>query len=284
MRTIIHLSDLHFGRIRPDLLDPLVKIINSAAPDLVVVSGDLTQRARVAQFGEARAFLDRIAAPRLVVPGNHDVPLDNVAMRAFAPWSRYRRWISTDLNPVFEDEEIAVAGVNTVNPLYWQRGRIGDPAVARIRSAFSDSDERRVHIVVAHHPFAQASEERKALMRGAPAAAVALAQCGADVILSGHLHVWRAAPHAPQDDRSRAMLMVQAGTGLSTRVRGDDNDFNLLRIEPDEIIVERFVATAGVAAFTRVQGVRFRRTPDGWRPANKKDSLPNAALVEPGRA
>lgn len=282
MRTIIHLSDLHFGRIRPELLEPLLAIVNAAAPDLVVVSGDLTQRARNSQFREAKAFLDRIEARRLVIPGNHDVPLDNIPVRLLSPWSRYRQWIADDLNPGFEDEEITVAGVNTVNPMEWQRGRIGDRAIARICSAFRERDGRRVRIVAAHHPFAQVREERKALMRGAAAAIAALADCGADVILTGHLHAWRAAAHPIEDDRSRAILMVQAGTGLSTRVRGADNDFNLLRIEPGEILVERFTAPAGAADFTRVQSARFRRAPGGWRPADKRDSLPDAALLESG--
>ena len=99
MRTIVHLSDLHFGRTRPDLLEPLVEAVNGAAPDLVAVSGDLTQRARGRQFREARAFLDRLAAPCLVVPGNHDVPLDHLLLRLFGPWRRYCRLIGSELEP-----------------------------------------------------------------------------------------------------------------------------------------------------------------------------------------
>jgi predicted phosphodiesterase len=279
MRTIIHLSDLHFGRIRPELLEPLLAIVNAAAPDLIAVSGDLTQRARVRQFREARAFLDRFTAPCLIVPGNHDVPLDNLALRLLRPWRRYRRWIGEDLNPGFQDEELTVVGINTVNPLEWQRGRIGKRAVARISSAFRDSDGRRVRIVVAHHPFAQVRTERKALMRGAAKAIAALAGFGTDVVLSGHLHAWRVAPHWAAYERSRGVLMAQAGTGLSTRVRGAENDFNLLRLEPDKIVVERFVATAGAVGFTRAQSARFRRTRQGWRPAEERDSLPNTATV-----
>lgn len=267
MRTVLHLSDLHFGRTRPELLEPLIAAVNAAAPDLVAISGDLTQRARVRQFREARAFLDRIEAPRLVVPGNHDVPLDNIALRLLGPWGRYRRWIGADLEPGFQDEELAAVGVNTVNFLEWQRGRIGRHAVARVCAAFGGHEDRRTRIVVAHHPFAHLPGERKALMRGAGAALGALAECGTDIVLCGHLHAWRAELFGAEPGPSRAMLLVQAGTGLSTRVRGEENDFNLLRLHPGEIVVERFAAAQGGADFARASSTGFRRGPEGWRRA-----------------
>src|SRR5579875_2925577 len=99
MRRIVHLSDLHFGRTRPDLLGPLLESIHAAAPDLVAVSGDLTQRARAGQFAAARRFLAALPRPVLVVPGNHDVPLDAAWARLLWPWRRYRHWIGRDLEP-----------------------------------------------------------------------------------------------------------------------------------------------------------------------------------------
>src|SRR5258705_9934060 len=117
MRTIVHLSDLHFGRVDHDLLDPLIQSVVAIKPDLVAVSGDLTQRARSHQFREARAFLDRLPQPQIVVPGNHDVPLHNVFSRFLQPLEKYRRYITVDLQPFFTDEEIAVLGVNTARSL-----------------------------------------------------------------------------------------------------------------------------------------------------------------------
>lgn len=265
MRTIVHLSDLHFGRIRPDLLEPLLDVVNSLAADLVVISGDLTQRARVEQFRQTRAFLDRVQAPCLVVPGNHDVPLDNVAIRLLGPYRRYRRWISANLAPQFHDEELAVVGINTVNPMVWQRGRIARREVARVCAAIAGGDDRRTRVAVAHHPFAQASEERKALMRGAGAAIRVLASCGLDIVLSGHLHAWRAEPAGADSTRLRSLLLVQAGTGLSTRLRGEENDFNVLRVRPGEVVVERFVAIHPESRFGRAGSATFRRGPSGWR-------------------
>ena len=99
MRTIIHLSDLHFGRVHRPALAPLAAAIERIKPDFIAISGDLTQRARPGQFREARAFLDALPAPYLVVPGNHDVPLYNVVQRVLKPLAKYRRIVSTDLEP-----------------------------------------------------------------------------------------------------------------------------------------------------------------------------------------
>lgn len=261
MRRVVHLSDLHFGRDRPELLEPLIDIVHRLAPDIVAISGDLTQRARGWQFRQARAFIDRLQPPCLVVPGNHDVPLDNLPTRLFRPWRRYRRWIG-ELEPSFHDEEISVVGANTADPLTWQRGRVRRRMVRRVCAAF-EGDHERTRILIAHHPFEQDADERKAPMRGAAAALDALSDCGADIVLSGHLHAWRAEPFAERVGR-RGAVQVHAGTGLSTRRRGEDNDFNLLTIRPGRVTVERFAAGDDVPAFDAVAEVRFRLGERGW--------------------
>src|SRR5947209_3581481 len=113
MRKIVHLSDLHFGRIDERVVGPLAEVVRELRPSLVVVSGDLTQRARSSEFREARAFLDSLPRPQVVVPGNHDVPLWDVLARFSRPLEKFRRYISDDTEPLYEDEEMAVAGVNT---------------------------------------------------------------------------------------------------------------------------------------------------------------------------
>ncbi|MFD2856741.1 metallophosphoesterase family protein [Seohaeicola zhoushanensis] len=194
MRRIAHLSDLHFGRDNPELLEPLVDRVNALNPDLVAISGDFTQRALHDQFREARAFIDRIAAPTLSVPGNHDVPLYNLIFRVFWPWRRYRKWIDRQLEPDFADDEMIVIGVNTVNNLAHQSGWFRRRALRRVRQAFRDTHGRRVRIVVAHHPLEHLPGEPKKPMHGAAEAIEELARLKTDVILSGHLHSWRAAP------------------------------------------------------------------------------------------
>lgn len=271
MARIIHISDLHFGRTRAELLRPLIATLNDISADVIAISGDLTQRARSSQFRAARAFIDRLQAPVLVVPGNHDVPLDEVLTRMLFPYRRYRKWIDRDLEPHFENHEITVTGINTVNPYAWQRGRVSSQAVRRVCGAFAREGER-VRIVVAHHPFEHQPTDTKVLMKGAGKAIDALAECGADIILSGHLHSWRAEPFAERVGR-RGALQVHAGTGLSTRLRGEKNDFNVLTVRPGEVAVDRYAAGHGAEGFEHVQRAVFRSGPQGWR-AVSGDTMP----------
>lgn len=264
MRRLLHLSDLHFGRTRPELLEPLIAAVNAARPDLVAISGDLTQRAREAQFADARAFIDRLDAPCLVVPGNHDVSLDNLARRMFLPFERYRRWIGRDLEPTHRDDAMVVVGVNTVNPLSWQRGRMGRRAVARACAAVRAAPDAPIRILVTHHPFDQLPDADKAPLRGASRAIDAFAACGAEIVLSGHLHAWRAEPFAARRGPGGSFLQIQAGTGLSTRLRGEENDFNLLTLAPGRVRVERFVAREDGGAFEPAVTAEFERTATGW--------------------
>lgn len=277
MRRLAHLSDLHFGRDRPELLAPLTEAVNALAPDIVAISGDLTQRARPDQFQAARAFIDGLRAPVLTVPGNHDVPLHNLAARLLTPWRNYRRWIARDLEPGYADEEIYVLCVNTVNPLAHQSGWFGRRALARVRRAFADTRGRRTRIVVAHHPLEHLPGEPKKLMHGADEALEELARLKADVILSGHLHSWRAGPFAEKQGRN-AILQVHAGTGLSNRVRGEPNDFNLLEIGQGRITVTRYTVPEGEARFAPADTRGFVIRPQGWTPTGTGDpDAPNPA-------
>lgn len=264
MRRLLHISDLHFGRDRPELIEPLVEAINGLAPDLVALSGDLTQRARNAQFRQARAFLDRIEPPVLAVPGNHDVPLDNLPMRLICPWSRYRRWIGKDLEPVWYDDEVVAAGVNTVNNWGWQRGWFTRRDIATVREVFAGEGPGRLRVLVVHHPMEHMPGERKKLMRGSRRAIRTLAEIGVDIVLSGHLHTWRAEPFTRLAGQ-RSLLQVHAGTGLSTRMRGEENDFNLLTVDGGRVTVERFAVTSEGGTFERQRAVRFIRADNGWR-------------------
>src|SRR3989442_14173606 len=139
MRTLVHLSDLHFGRVDQNLIAPLIRSVAEVKPDLVAVSGDLTQRARSQQFREARAFLDSLPQPQIVVPGNHDVPLHNVFTRFLQPFDKYKRFITDDLQPVYADDEIVVVGVNTARSLTIKGGRINEEQVAGIREKLCGS-------------------------------------------------------------------------------------------------------------------------------------------------
>ncbi|MDQ2701631.1 MAG: metallophosphoesterase [Pseudomonadota bacterium] len=240
MRTLVHLSDLHFGAIDEALLAPLAQAVADARPDLVVVSGDLTQRARTRQFRAAAAWLRTLPGPQLVVPGNHDVPLYDVLRRFMAPLVRFRRHIEDQAFPYYEDGEIAAIGINTARSLTFKGGRINREQVTEVARRFGGLPESVTRIVVSHHPFdlpegAEASD----LVGRAGMAMEAFSGCGADLFLSGHLH----RTHAGNTARRYAIdgfaaLVVQAGTAASTRGRGEANAFNLLHIGATDMALE----------------------------------------------
>src|SRR2546421_12848536 len=116
MRRLVHLSDIHFGSVDRTILLPLIETVQRIGPHLVVVSGDLTQRAKPSEFAEAKAFLNQLPGPQLVVPGNHDVPLYNPYARFVGKLKLYQRYITPNLEPSYIDEEIAVVGINTARP------------------------------------------------------------------------------------------------------------------------------------------------------------------------
>lgn len=267
MRRLVHLSDLHFGRDRPELLDPLITAVNDLNPDAIAISGDLTQRARRRQFAAARDFVDRLTAPCLVVPGNHDVPLDRPLARLFWPWSRYREAFGRDLEPVWSDDEMTLVGVNSVNPFAWQRGWVARRALARVRKVLARTPANHARVIVMHHPLEHLPDERKRLTHGAERAVNALAASGADVVLSGHLHSWRADAFAEREGRV-GVVQVQAGTGLSNRLRGEQNDFNLLSFSGPDLTVERYVA-ADDEQFSHTGTACFRSGSDGWETLSK---------------
>lgn len=243
MRRVAHLSDLHFGRVDDAVLDPLRRRVRSLAPDLVVVSGDLTQRARAGEFREARAFLDTLPHPQLVVPGNHDVPLYNVFARFFRPLAGYRRAISSDPEPAYLDEEIAVLGVNSARSFAFKGGRVSAAQLERVQ-ALCRARVDAVKIVVTHHPF------------GAPER---LGECGVDLVVAGHLHTSRVG-HA--DER---VLMVQAGTATSRRTRAEPNAFNLIKVWPRRVEVDHYVLKRGGFARATTEAFQRKDRHSAWR-------------------
>ena len=265
MRTIVHLSDLHFGRVNPLLIDPLISIVREVQPDLVAISGDLTQRARSHQFQEARSFLDALPKPQIVVPGNHDIPLHNVFARFLEPLTKYKLYITDDMQPTYQDEEMVIVGVNTARSLVFKGGRINQTQVDRLREKFCSLQDQMVKVIVTHHPFdLPEGYDDSQLVGRAKMAMTGLAECGADLFLAGHLHISHTGHTKRYDIRGHSALVVQAGTATSTRERGEVNSFNLLRIAHPSIVVEKFAWNPSTTAFAVSSIERFEHTDDGW--------------------
>jgi 3',5'-cyclic AMP phosphodiesterase CpdA len=269
VRTLVHLSDLHFGRVDVRLLGPLSRLVESLEPHVVVVSGDLTQRARRHQFHEARAFLDTLPHPQIVIPGNHDVPLVNVWKRFVAPLDGFRTIIARDLEPFYVDEEIAVLGLNTARSLTWKAGRLNEEQFATARERLAPLPSSVMKVVVTHHPFdvPPGGHERDLVGRARPAMAV-FAAAGADLFLSGHLHVSHTAHTADRYEvEGHSALVIHAGTATSTRQRGEVNSFNVLHLGEGTLSLVRFDWNPDRGSFLPRPEERYARGPRGWEAA-----------------
>lgn len=266
MITLAHISDLHFGTEESSVADGLVRDLQALLPSLVIVSGDLTQRARPEQFEAARDYLGRLPHPQIVVPGNHDVPLYDVLRRFLSPLTAYQKFISSELNPVATTEEFCVIGLNTARSPTWKGGRISFEQVAKLEEQLRAA-EGKFKIVVTHHPFIPPPDDEGIDLVGRGAEAVkVLDALRVDVVLAGHLHRGYAGDirtHYPV--ARRAIIAAQAGTAISRRVRqGEPNAYNVLRLHRDQITIE--VRAWNGAVFASLRQSSFMREAVGWLP------------------
>jgi 3',5'-cyclic AMP phosphodiesterase CpdA len=265
MRTIIHLSDPHFGRVDPAILGPLVKFISAVKPDVVAVSGDLTQRARTAEFVAAREFLASIPFPQIIVPGNHDVPLHNILSRFARPLERYLRYINADLQPSYADPEMVVVGVNTARAWTWKDGRINRSQLEKLRATLQAAPSHVTKIVVTHHPFDLPAGATGRVVGRSRLAIKTLADCGVDLLLAGHFHIAATGQTAKRYKMpGYSAIIVSSGTSTSTRGRGQPNSFNVVRIERPDITIERWIWRRDSGTFGVLSVERFHRSEDGW--------------------
>ena len=262
MKIVAHISDLHFGTEDPVVAESLLAQLSGRdgpAPSLVAVSGDLTQRAKPEQFRAAKAYLDKLPCPYLVIPGNHDIPMFNVYQRFFHPLRTYCREISDNLAPLYVDEELAVVGVTTAHGWTIKDGKISDEKIEMVREQLSGLRDRW-RIVVAHHPFViPEGGDPSDLVDNVEAAVKAFHAIGVDLVLGGHLHVAYSSDLAGFRDMGREMIAVAAGTCMSTRLRGESNAYNVLKFEGNDVAIVNRVwngstFVAGAAKVYRSQG------------------------------
>jgi len=275
MARIAHLSDVHFGAHDPAIVAGVEAWLTAERPDLVVVSGDWTQRARREQFREAAAFLGRLRGAGLNVlgvAGNHDVPLYDVVHRFIRPLARYRRYIDAQLCPWFENERIAVLGINTARSLTFKDGRINEAQMAIIRDRFAAVGEARTRILVTHHPlFAMPIGEAEGMTEAVgrhEGALAAVADAGVHLLLAGHFHRSFAGSARQMVERAGPALVVQAGTATSTRIReGEAQSFNLIDAARNDRVGVRVALWDG-EAFRLGERAGYARDGDGdWQRA-----------------
>jgi 3',5'-cyclic AMP phosphodiesterase CpdA len=236
MTLLLQISDPHFGTERPDVVEALLQLAAHEQPDLAVLSGDITQRARRSQFAAARAFVDRLGAlPVLVIPGNHDIPLFNFVARVLRPYANHQRVFGANLEPVFESRELLVIGVNTTRVSRHTEGEVSAEQIERVARQLEHATPAQLRVVVTHQPVASVTaEDTRHLLHGREPAVRRWAQAGADLIVGGHIHLPYVLPLARRADIARPVWAVQAGTAVSTRVRARiPNSVNLIRYDAD---------------------------------------------------
>lgn len=244
MKTLLQISDPHFGTERAPVVAALHTLVREIAPEVVVVSGDITQRARRKQFAAARAFVDGLGAPHvLVIPGNHDVPLFDVLTRVLAPYREHRRAFGDDLEPVLEAEDLLVLCVNTTRAYRHKHGEVSDAQIERVARRLRTARAEQLRVVVTHQPAAVfRRKDARDRLRGGERALRAWAAAGADVVLGGHIHFpYLLAMHEQLEDLGRRLWIANAGTATSSRVRHEaDNSVNCIRYAPFEARVQRW--------------------------------------------
>ncbi|MDF0540920.1 metallophosphoesterase [Sphingobium sp. H39-3-25] len=271
MARIAHLSDIHFGAHDPRIVSATQAWLEERRPDLVIISGDFTQRARVAQFKEASAYLNRLRAAGLrvlAIPGNHDIPLYDVFRRFAAPLKRYKRYIGNDLCPWFEDDEVAILGINTARSLTIKDGRINHEQMRMLQDRFAKVAQDKTRILVTHHPLfampiGRGNELTEAVGQHDDAVKAAC-EAGIHIALAGHFHRTYAEAAYKMVEKAGRALIIQAGTATSTRLRNaEPQSFNWLHVRHNNEIELQVIVWDG-AGFQRGNHVEYRYDGRNW--------------------
>ena len=264
--VVVHVSDLHFGKhFQPVLAEELAKCITRWRPKALVVAGDVTMRARAGQFRQAREFLRRIPAPKLVVPGNHDVPLYNLPARALFPFRNYNRFIADLVENPITLAGVTLLGINTVNPWMHQRGRITPAHLERIREWCRSAPRDAWRVLVIHqHLFQAPVRRRPGRIREGEALVRTLGSMGVDALVAGHLHFPYVVPaHAHVPDLGPSVALVHSGTPTSRRTRSQSesaNSFNVIEFTPAAMTVTPHNWNPGPGCFQAADPVVFERS------------------------
>ena len=267
--NILQISDVHFGPYYvPEAGEALLRAVQELESDVIIVSGDFTQRAKREQFAEARKFLDRLPeCPTIVTPGNHDVPLYRVFERIFKPYDLYKEYISKDLDMVLQSEQAVIVALNSTKPLQAiVNGRIARWQLEFAADAFRDAPPDALRIVVAHHHFAPAPDyEGGQVMPKAKRAIDCFTDLKVDMVIGGHLHrayIGNSLDVYPGEDRDHGIIIVQSGTSTSRRGRArerEKNSFNHIRVAEGVVRITHYMYFTDLDGFAPVSRHLFPR-------------------------
>lgn len=269
MRTLIHISDLHFGKFENSSMKPILDAFEKIDPDTVIISGDFTMRARIKEFIEAKEFLKKLKAKGykvFMVPGNHDIePHYKPLSRAIHPYLKYQTYISTTLEPRYIDDDIALIGLNTVVGHTLKNGRFRSAQLKKAEKWLSTIPETAVKILVTHHPIdLPAIKAKNKLAKKADKAFTFFSNYSVDVYLSGHYHSSSSInTESRYKVKDYSAIAIQAGT-LSKRQRGELPSFNVLKIEPKKIKVTTFVWDEKLKDFKIFKWLTFHKQMRKW--------------------
>jgi 3',5'-cyclic AMP phosphodiesterase CpdA len=261
MSVLLQISDTHFGTEQPQVVEALVALAAQQRPDVVVLSGDITQRARPAQFLAAKAFVDRLGAPVLAIPGNHDIALFDLWARLTGPYARYGAVFGHEIEPVHSSRDLLVVGVNTTRAWRHKNGEVSAAQIDSVAKLLTAASPRQLRVVVVHQPAAVTqARDRPKLLRGHCVAKRAWSAAGADLVMGGHIHLpYTLALHG----LARRMWVVQAGPAVSSRTRPEaPNSLNLVRWGADSspgcCLIEQWDFSAADQAFARAEVTEVR--------------------------
>jgi 3',5'-cyclic AMP phosphodiesterase CpdA len=268
MRRIAQISDLHFGSHDAQVAADLLTSVKAQRPDLVVLCGDFTQRARRDEFVEACRFLDAIPQPKLVVPGNHDLPLYDIINRLRKPLKNFHRYIAPLglVGELFEDADIAVLGLSTARRFPGKGGRVSFEQIGHIRRVFENVPGSVFKTLVTHHPLGYPTGQKPHGVAGRSAHVLkALAEVDVHLLLSGHGHRPLSGVMNFEAVEHRSILVLHAGTAISTRTRdGHGNTYNLVDIDRDAVSI-RIMEWSHPHGFRERQKNDYRAADRSWQ-------------------
>ena len=270
MRVIAHISDLHFGYNDPLLAKALAEELHDISPNVVVASGDLVEHATDQEFENARAFLDSLPQPQIVVPGNHDLPFYNLWRRFTEGLSKYRRFITDDMDPAFVDDEVAIVGADSAHLYPVKGGKITEMQLDDLVDLFAKFPPALTRILVTHHPFDLPEPSNPHLLIGHSRRAVERLAPVVDILLAGHVHLSSTGSTSTRYKmQGHAMAFIQAGTAISDRNKGEANSFNVVETGPADngdkrVMVHRYSWSKAAAAFQCADSAEYRLGKAGW--------------------